>query len=332
MPTRQPACRFAVGPLAAQVLFASAVGAQGSRVDLVIDCPALDEASRAVLEARSRAELTSAPLPPGEVGIGCARDTATLVWRPNEGTRRQSLVRIGPESAAAVDTILSALDQLLFEKPAPEKGADGAASDAPPVSTAASTVRTASTPPAPALRPVEPPEPPQMEAITPRLASSYGIGFAAGGDAELWSGAVLGAMGFHADAHMTSPRRWSVVLGGGALWPSSSPQSIRSQLVRAFAGLEYDLASHVLVGASADARVLLAAEGSLPVSQAATAGLVVSVRYAANLGPLRLSAGPQGELLVRPIIVEEAGSEVFRVPGAIVGIALEASGDVAGTR
>jgi hypothetical protein len=83
----------------------------------------------------------------------------------------------------------------------------------------------------------------------------------------------------------------------------------------------------VMLGAAADARFLFASQGSLSDSQT-TAGLIVSVRYAANLGAFRLSFGPQGELLVRPVIVEEAGSEVFRMPNAIVGFAMEASGDL----
>jgi hypothetical protein len=45
---------------------------------------------------------------------------------------------------------------------------------------------------------------------------------------------------------------------------------------------------------------------------ATTAWALASIRYAVAMCPLALAAGPQFELLARPVVVEVAGGEVFR--------------------
>jgi hypothetical protein len=69
--------------------------------------------------------------------------------------------------------------------------------------------------------------------------------------------------------------------------------------------------------------MMLAQQGSSPVSNAATAGLIATARYVARLGSFELSAGPQGELFYRPIIVQVSGAEVFRMPAALVSLSIE---------
>src|SRR5581483_1980098 len=116
---------------------------------------------------------------------------------------------------------------------------------------------------------------------------------------------------------------WSLSAAAGDMWAMSTPQSVQSQTLRALVGVGYDLDPTVRLGLAGDVRMMLAQQGSSPTSNAATAGLVATARYVARLGSIELSAGPQGELLYRPVIVQVSGAEVFRVPTALVSLSVE---------
>jgi hypothetical protein len=53
-------------------------------------------------------------------------------------------------------------------------------------------------------------------------------------------------------------------------------------------------------------------------------GPIASVRFAVPLGPVQLSVGPFVEWLVRPIIVQVADVEVFRMPAFLAGFSIDA--------
>ena len=244
---------------------------------------------------------------------------------PRKGKAREKSVPLGDEPSDAVEAILAALDSLLFEAPADEAEDAGrpqhAAPDAAPTTRPAPPADAAPATPFPTAAPAERPTAP--EGAPGDVPAAYGTGLTLGADSELWSGGVTGALGAHAGVRLAASRRWSALLPAGDLWATSAPQSVQSQTLRALASVDYDLLRAVRVGLAADARVMLAQQGSSSLSNAATAGLLVSARYVARLGSFQLSVGPQGELVYRPLIVDLSGAEVFRVPTALVGLSLD---------
>ncbi len=309
--------RQLVLPLGVTVVLAQAVGApparaQGSDIALRIDCPALDEASRAALEARARAELTSAPLPNGQVVIRCAGDAATLAWQPTGEGHRERSVKLEPDAGSTVEALLGALDTLVFEKPG------GGATPKP---------ESASAPVAPSA--VSSPNTSTRDLATPEGRSPFRAGLSLGVDSELWHGALPGAVGIHGGGRLQAGGGWSVTLAAGVLWGMAA-QGISSRTLRVIGGVDYVVVPHVRLGLAADGRVMTV-EGDASLAPAAldatTAGALASARYLLQVGALELSAGPQAEVLARPIIVESQGGEIFRLPSVMVGFALEAGAD-----
>ena len=319
----------------------------GGAIGLRIDCSALDEAAYAALEARARAQLASASTrSSGEVSITCSPGAAVLKWVPADGTWRQQTVPLGPlgplgeDRSDAVEAILTALDALMIEAPsadAPDAGATAPRSPppAPPPSPPPPAPSPPPVKPAPAKVPPPAPAPPPAE--TPAAGtdeapadrpSSYRVGVTVGADSELWSGGVTAAVGAHAGARLSPARRWSVSAAVGDMWATSAPRSVQSQTLRALVGAGYDVDPSIRLGLAGDVRMMLAQQPSSPASNAATAGLVATARYVARLGSFELSAGPQGEILYRPVIVQVSGEEVLRVPTALVSLSVEGTLDV----
>jgi hypothetical protein len=294
--------------------------AQGAGVRLRIDCSALDEAAYAALEARARAQLASASTrSSGEVSITCSNSAAVLKWVPHEGKWRQVSVPLGADGGETVETILTALDRLMAEAPGGSEGPVPTATGAAP---APSNTPAAAPAPAPAPAPVSTPASP-IDNPPAGNPSSFPVGITLGADSELWSGGVTAAVGAHAGVRFSPARRWSLSAAAGDMWATSTPQSVQSQTLRALVGAGYDLDRTVRLGLAGDVRMMLAQQGSLPTSNAATAGLIATARYVARLGSFELSAGPQGELFYRPIIVQVSGTEVLRVPLALVSLSIE---------
>jgi hypothetical protein len=263
-----------------------------------VDCPALADEARAVLEARAQAELLSETLPSGNVSITCDASSATLRWTPADGApreRRVALVR-GAESD---DAVLAAVHALLFE--------DGRV--------------------APAPAPVEAPSVPPLE-TRPRAPApgSSPVRFAgiAGGDVELWSGSVRVALGAETGVAITSGR-WACRILAAPQWGLGAPRGIRAWALRGEVLVVYSPLPYLDVAVGADVRSVWAnATGTTTAQQqAASGGALLSARGTMHLGPIALSLGPRVEAMVRPVLVELAGTELFRVPSVVAGATLD---------
>lgn len=106
------------------------------------------------------------------------------------------------------------------------------------------------------------------------------------------------------------------------------PQGIHAQTLRLLGGVFYDVVPELVLGLALDARTLIADDGGAQGSNAVTGGAIATVRYSLPAGPLRLTAGPEAEVLARPILVEVDGAEVFRVPTFVLGFVVEANLDL----
>jgi hypothetical protein len=293
--------RRLVGPallLATAAAAAPARAAPGA-VALSIDCPSLDAEARALLEARTRAELASESTE-GALGIACTGASVTLVWRPAGGARRERTVPLAADAASAVDPLLEEIHALSASSPprAPE--------------------------PEPAHAGV--PAPADAAATAPPGPSRWGI--TAGVDSETWQGGIPAALGAHAGGRVALSARWSVRALAGPAWGLSAVDGLRAWRLRGLARLEYAPWPQLELGAGAVARVLWAGadSGVAPSGRTgATAGAVLSARYALAAGPISMSAGPELEALVRPVLVEVSGAEAFRMPTFVLGVSLDAS-------
>ena len=111
---------------------------------------------------------------------------------------------------------------------------------------------------------------------------------------------------------------WGLAVAGGAEWGLASPHGFAARELWLMAGAGYLVLPHWSLGMGARARFVSAdapaPSTSPPSLHGFTSGLVASVRYEATLGPLTLAAGPQIEALIRPVIVQLDGAEIFRVP------------------
>jgi hypothetical protein len=285
-----------------------AAQAEPGRASLRVECPALDTEARAVVEARAQAELVSEALPEGEIAVTCDATSATLVWTPKGGAPRERRVELARSGGTIDDTILGALHALVFEEMHP----------APPPTLAAPPKVEPPTepPPAPALAPAPEPAPPHRV----RVAGLAGV------DAELWQGRVGGALGAYTGLAVSPWERWTFRLAIAPQWALGSADGISAWGLRGVARVDYEVLSRVELGVGVGARSLWAnATGTTaPQHDGTTGGAIVAARYVLPLGPVRLSAGPRLEALVRPIVVDYAGKEVFRVPSLVAGIMIEA--------
>jgi hypothetical protein len=303
--------------------------AQESDISLRFDCPVLDPANRAALEARARAELTSAPLRQGEVAIECRGDSATVAWQARGAPRHENTVRLPSDAASTVEVLLEALDALLFEKPAAttssEPAAEPAATAPAPEAAPPPTSEQKAVPPVATVAPAPAATTPAQD-TSAAASSSYSLALTLGGDSELWRGAIPGALGVHAGGRLQGPGAWSITLSGGVLWGIGSAQGLSSRTLRVVAGVDYLVVPHVRLGVGADGR-LMTVDGDPSVAPAshdgATVGALVSARYSLSIGALDLSAGPHAEVLAYPLVAHLGNAEVFRVPTVMVGFVVD---------
>jgi hypothetical protein len=272
-----------------------------AEVALRIDCPTLDAAANALLEARGRAELAS-EASAGSLAIDCAGASARLVWQPEDAPPRERIVALDPDPASAVDNLLDAIHAL------------------------ASTVSPPPPAPAPSVSSFpEPSEAPPDAPAKPR--DSFRFGVLVGADSELWQGGISAALGPHAGGRMLLGRRWHVALIAGPAWGLGSTLGLRAWRLRGVARLEYAPVSQLQLGMGVSGRVLWAeaTSGDIPSERTgASSGLVFSARYVLAGGPIAISAGPDFEALAHPISVDVAGAEAFRVPTFVFGLSVDA--------
>src|SRR6202020_23664 len=134
---------------------------------------------------------------------------------------------------------------------------------------------------------------------------------------ELWGGAVAAAIGGHAGASLSLSERWSVAVLAAPAWGLGRASGVRAWTLEGVALVEYSVVRHVELAFGATGRMLWASGSALVAPSglhATTGGGCAAVRYVFDLGALRLSAGPELEALLRPIIVQVSGNEVFRLP------------------
>jgi hypothetical protein len=292
-----------MGAVVLTILLATEARAASGAVSLEVECPALDEGARAELEARARAELAARP-EDGEVLIECYARRVRMRWKPLEAGHppHWTTVDDGADDASTIEATLTALDALL--------GKLARAPGQPDGPTAAN--------PSTASRRAEQP----MELPSPRAGPRPGV--TAGADAELWRGTIGVALGAHAGARLFQVDGWSATILGGLLWGLGSSEGVRARALRGEVLVEFAPTVHVRLGAGADLR-LLDADAAGAQLTGSTAGALVSARYAVVAGPLALSAGPVLEGLVRPIVVQYSGREMFRVPQLLASVQIDAT-------
>jgi hypothetical protein len=305
--------RFAACATALVLLSPATIArAEPGHVSLRIECSALDADARAALEARAQAELVSEPLPSGEVEVVCdATSSATLSWTPGGGKRRERRVELTAEMGTIDDTILASLHTLLFEEGSPP---------APPPS-------ALPPPPAPPVSPIE--QTPSQSASEPPVPSTQprrihvaGIG---GGDVEVWQGGVNFALGAYTGLSVSPRERWAISVAVAPQWGLGSAAGISAWGLRAVGRIEYALLPQLRIGVGASARTLwVSASAAAPTRlEGTTVGPVLSARYVISFGAVTFAVGLKGEALVRPIVVELAGVEEFRVPSFVAGVTVD---------
>lgn len=256
-----------------------------------IHCPALDEEARSALEARMRAEMAADPHAAEQIAVECVDDTAVVTWQvEGQGQRR---LRLRPDRTLAVDDLLAAIQALRL----------GAVES--------SIAR---------------------DEVARRPSSggrSVAFGAIVGAGAQLWHGAVAGALGPRVGLHLSVPHGWSTDLVGAAAWGLTAPSRLHALALEAAWTANYAPIAPLNLGAGADL-VALTANLSGPDSTrqtAVTGGLIVRAQGVFHAGPLSMSIGPELEVLARPIVVEVAHAEVFRVPNVLSGLSVDAEGD-----
>jgi hypothetical protein len=273
---------------------ATAGGAEAGRPSLRVECPALGDEARAVLEARAQAELVSERLPDGEVTVTCEATSASVAWVPRGGPRRVRTLELAGDGASIDDRILVALHALLFEETGP-----------PPVDEP--DVREAA---------------PAQEGSPARRFPIAGV---AGGDTELWHGGVSVALGAYTGLLVSPWNRWTFVVVVAPQWGLGNASGTSAWGLRAVARVDYEVVPHVELGLGVSGRSLWVGATGAAQSQleGTTAGAIVAARYVVGLGPIELSVGPHLEALVRPIVVDVGGSEVFRVPSFVGALTVD---------
>ena len=275
-------------------LAAHAEAAEPPAFALAIACPSFAEASRAALEARARAQLAAgSPRDDDRWTVTCGDASAVLTWQRSGERVGERTVPLTDDPAADVDRILEGLHALVAEREIAVPGSQpAAASEAPPAG-----------------------------------GSPVRFGALSGGDGELWQGAIAFALGFHAGARVRLGGTWSVAALVGPAWGVGGAAGSHAWTLRGTALIEDEVVPHLRVGLGASGRILWAsldAGGGTSPIVGTTAGGVATVRFVIAAGSIRLSVGPQLEAMLRPIVVNVAGTEAFRIPTWIGSVGVEA--------
>jgi hypothetical protein len=286
-----------LGPAAAVFAISHVAGAGEGRVDVHVDCPGWSQEASAEIEARARAQLATA----GDVSVSvvCAPESATVSLTRSSAIRRLG-VAVSGSPRDAFDALLDAIASLVAESDhtlAPLADRERPTTDGALHSDAASRSH-----------------PPHR--ILPSVAM----------DAELWQGSVPVALGVRGGAKLSLPG--TATVGGflGAQWGVQARGDTAAWALRAAVRAEVDPVRHLRIGGAVEGRVMFASEsGSSGTTQqqAVTAGICVGSRYVRPLGPVDVAVGPEMEAMVRPMAVDVASVEMFRVPIVVVGASIE---------
>jgi hypothetical protein len=291
--------------LAATILVATAT-ARGE-IALRVNCPALDDESAAVLEARARAQTMTLP-GAGTVVIECGADAARVVWQPASGERRETSVRVAGPREDVVDAILAAIDTSPSEE-----------------------WLSSPSPPPEATRPARAQQEDSTTDVVVSPSKGVGIhdGFApfVGAGSELWSSGIDGAVGLRGGARLRLAPRWSASLLGEYTRGTNEVSGLRASTLRIAGLAEYAPIPFLRLGAGACVRVLRvdARGGSRSSKESGTLCGVVAVHGVGRVGRFEVAAGPALELLVFPQTAELTGREVFRVPRLLPTLGVDAS-------
>jgi hypothetical protein len=120
---------------------------------------------------------------------------------------------------------------------------------------------------------------------------------------------------------------WSVAVEAGPDWGVGGSAGVHAWSLRGAVLVEDAVVSHLLVGLGASGRLLWtgvdSSAGTSP-GVGSTVGAVATVEMIFPMGPLMLSAGPRLEAMLRPIVLDVAGAEAFRIPTWIGGVTISA--------
>lgn len=273
------------------------------RSPLRIDCPDLDTESRAAFETRARAELALSPQP-GEIAVACELNAAHVGWHAANGWSAQRDVGLNSDAATVVDSLLGAVHALRTGN-----------LTSPPTLTSDATSSLAA--PAPVAAVVARPE--------HGRASGLRVGLEAGIYGEVWEGSVAGGLEGMAGLRFDTRSRWEVSVTGGLGRGVEPSAGVHARTMSAMIGVAHIPVRNLEVEAGVLWRSLTAARevfDSPSERTASTVGLFAAIRYVLARGRFALAVGPHLSLLEGPMVVDVAGTEVFRVPRFVTGLSL----------
>ena len=274
------------------------------RSPLRIDCPDLDTESRAAFETRARAELALSPQPAGEIAVACELNAAHVGWRAANGRSAQRDVGLNSDAATVVDSLLVAVHALrtgnLTSPPARASGIGSA-----PLA----------------------PDPVAVVVARPEhvRASGLRVGVEAGVYGEVWEGSVAGGLEGLAGLRFDTRSRWELSVTGGFGRGVQPSAGVHARTMSAMIGVAHIPVRNLEVEAGVLWRSLTATREVFdgPSERtASTVGLFAAIRYVLARGRLALAVGPHLSLLEGPMVVDVAGTEVFRVPRFVTGLSL----------
>jgi hypothetical protein len=292
------------------LLIASPRARAGEQIPLTIDCAALDDEGRSVLEARARADLLLEPREDGSLSVSCRGESSSVTWLPADGRARTRVRHLPPDRPGIVDGLLEDLHAVLSE-------------------TALGSPASQPADPSGFAAPTAPPAGAETARASVASAEVHRVRLAAGAHSELWSGAIGGAIGARGGVRLGLAGPWWLSLVAGANWGTTKASELEAWSLSTVLTLDRDFGEHVVVGAGLVGTVLWATGNAGAFTQrqldGATAGAVLRAAYRAPLGPIELSIGPELDALMRPVIVQVGGQEVFRMPTLVAGFDVTAS-------
>jgi hypothetical protein len=326
--------RGRVTPVVALLAWAGVWGAtrgaaaQPGSIELLVDCPLLDEGEHALFEARARAELAAEQElgKRGTLDVRCDKPSASAVvrWSPADGEPRQTSLALASDHVAAIDALLEALHAMVSaEEPPPPTAAT-----VPPPPAAPPAVAPPQALPAPAA----PSTPPLRSSPAPAPAASERPALpmwaaVSGADAERWQGALGGALGAHLGLRAPLGRAWSVVALAGPAFGLGSIAGLHAWRLRALARVDYHAARWLQLGVGASGRAIwvLAPSGESPSSRTGwVGGAIASARGVVAVGRgVALEAGPDLEVLGPPLAIDIGNVETFRWPTVIASASVD---------